>query len=146
MTKSNRRFSSLPIDQAHEQANKRVKGAGGIIGLTENPAMLQRWIAAGPEISRALEEFSEPRDDDEILPHHEEGPRNQSRFQRHVRDMLDTLLTSGNPFEEFGDKLVSLDNKECQTDAAAQSVLKIQSIGQEQYNKFKKEKACYDIF
>jgi hypothetical protein len=30
---------SLPIDHAHEQANKRVKGVGGIIGLTENPIL-----------------------------------------------------------------------------------------------------------
>lgn len=35
ITQSNRRFSSLPIDQAHEQTNKRVKGVGGIISLRE---------------------------------------------------------------------------------------------------------------
>ena len=34
ITRSNRRFSSLPISQAHEQANERVKGVRGNIGLT----------------------------------------------------------------------------------------------------------------
>jgi len=58
INRSNRRFSALPIDHAHEQANKRVKGVGGIIGLTENPAMMERWIVTGPEISRVVEEFS----------------------------------------------------------------------------------------
>ena len=37
ITRRNRRFSSIPIDHAHEEANKRVKGVGGMIGLIENP-------------------------------------------------------------------------------------------------------------
>ena len=75
ISRSNHRFSSLPIDQAHEQANKRVKGGGGIIGLTENRDMLERWIITGPEISIVVEEFTgaNDNDDDEEPPHHEEG-------------------------------------------------------------------------
>ena len=75
ITRNNCRFSSLPIDQAHEQANKRVKGVGGIIGLTENLDMLERWIMTGPEISRVVEDFTGTNDnnDDDELPHHEEG-------------------------------------------------------------------------
>ena len=37
LPKTNNKFSSIPFDQAHEQENKVVKGAGGAIGLTENP-------------------------------------------------------------------------------------------------------------
>jgi len=78
INRSNRRFSSLLIDHAHEQANKRIKGVGGIIGLTENPVMLERWIVTGPEISRVLEEFIDENDmEDEELPHHEEGYASQ---------------------------------------------------------------------
>jgi hypothetical protein len=40
------------IDQAHEQNNAIVKGDGGAIGLTEDPAALRRWMVAGPKISR----------------------------------------------------------------------------------------------
>ena len=29
ITKSNRKFSSIAVDQAHEQTNKQLKGAGG---------------------------------------------------------------------------------------------------------------------
>ena len=50
ITRRNRRFSSIPIDHAHEQANKRVKGVGGMIGLTQNPDLLERLIMTGPEI------------------------------------------------------------------------------------------------
>ena len=38
LSKTGNRFSSIPLDQVHEQANKVVKGSGGAVGLTENPA------------------------------------------------------------------------------------------------------------
>lgn len=37
VSKTRRKYSSIPIDQAHEQENKNVKSAGGAVGLTENP-------------------------------------------------------------------------------------------------------------
>jgi hypothetical protein len=37
LSKTGNKFSSMPLDQAHEQANKMVKGSGGAVGLTENP-------------------------------------------------------------------------------------------------------------
>ena len=30
-------FSAIPIDQAHEQSNKTLKGEGRVIGLTKRP-------------------------------------------------------------------------------------------------------------
>ncbi|WAR01492.1 hypothetical protein MAR_008050 [Mya arenaria] len=38
LKKTARRFSALPLDQAHEQNNKLIKDDGGAVGLTENPA------------------------------------------------------------------------------------------------------------
>ena len=57
MNKTNRTFSSLPIDQAHEQDNKIVKGDGGAIGLTESSTQLLRWMVSGPEISKTINHF-----------------------------------------------------------------------------------------
>ncbi len=37
LSKTGNKFSAMPLDQAHEQENKMVKGAGGAVGLTENP-------------------------------------------------------------------------------------------------------------
>ena len=37
LSKTGNKYSSMPLDQAHEQANKMVKGSGGAVGLTENP-------------------------------------------------------------------------------------------------------------
>ena len=41
LTKTNNKFSAIPLDQAHEQENKTVKGVGGMVGLTENPVALR---------------------------------------------------------------------------------------------------------
>ena len=40
VSKTVRKFSSIPIDHAHEQNNKIVKGDGGAVGLTENSTEL----------------------------------------------------------------------------------------------------------
>ena len=83
ITRSNRRFSCIPIDQALEQANKRVmKGVGGIIGLTENPGMLERWIVTGPEISCVVEDFDPTNDNDNCGINEEVSP-SQRQFQHH---------------------------------------------------------------
>ena len=47
------------------------------------------------------------------------------------------LLSKGNPFEEDSEDLVTLDNKVCESAAAAVSVCMVDSIGQEQYNNFR---------
>ena len=49
LSKTNNTFSSIPIDQAHEQENARVKDSGGCIGLTENPVAFRRWMLSGPD-------------------------------------------------------------------------------------------------
>ncbi|MEL7309554.1 MAG: hypothetical protein AAGK05_18010 [Pseudomonadota bacterium] len=41
VSKTLRKFSSIPIDEAHEQQNKILKSAGGVIGLLDNPSTLR---------------------------------------------------------------------------------------------------------
>ena len=57
ISKSSSSFSSIPIDQAHEQNNAMVKGSGGAVGLMESPVAFRRWMVAGPESARVLQEF-----------------------------------------------------------------------------------------
>ncbi|KAK2189653.1 hypothetical protein NP493_100g01004 [Ridgeia piscesae] len=53
-TKTKQTFSSMLLDQAHEQNNKTVKGAGAAVCLTEYPDALKRWMVADPEQARIL--------------------------------------------------------------------------------------------
>ena len=52
-------FSCMAMDQSHEQLNKSIKGEGGAVGLTEDPAALRRWMIAGPELSRIVADFED---------------------------------------------------------------------------------------
>ena len=78
--KTNRAFSSIALDHAHEQVNALVKGQGGAVGLTENPAALRRWMVAGPELSRMVEEFEGSFTVSEERDHLEQKPGVQSTF------------------------------------------------------------------
>jgi hypothetical protein len=55
--KSSKPFSSIAVDHAHEQCNKLMKDDGDAIGLTGNAHALRRWMVAGPEIARMINEF-----------------------------------------------------------------------------------------
>ena len=57
--KSSQKFSALAHEQIHEQQNAIMKGDGGIIEITENEGALHRWMVAGPEIARILNEFED---------------------------------------------------------------------------------------
>ena len=86
LSKTSHKFSAIPFDQAHEQENKIVKGAGGAVGLTENPTAFRRWMLSGPEMARLLKEFEEEylgEDDKEDLTnlqHHEQGHSTQKKI------------------------------------------------------------------
>ena len=49
----------MALDQSREQSTAKMKGSGGAIALTVNPAALRRWMIAGPEIARITSEFEE---------------------------------------------------------------------------------------
>ena len=55
--KTQRSFSAIALDHAHEQNNKLIKGNGGAVGLAENGSQLLRWIVSGPEVARVVHEF-----------------------------------------------------------------------------------------
>lgn len=93
------------MDHAHEQANAHVKGEGGAIGLTEDPAALRRWMLAGKEISRIVSEFEVQldkhlKDGNTNMTHHEQTKSTQDRFANDVRSLVATVEEKGNPFQE----------------------------------------------
>lgn len=52
-------FLLISIDQDHKQNNAFIKGDGVAVALTDNACALQRWMVAGPEIARVIEEAHE---------------------------------------------------------------------------------------
>ena len=137
-------FSSIPLDQAHEQNNELIKGEGGVIGITENPNALLRWMVAGPELARMVAEFE--RVEEEHLPnqtrnpHHEQSRASQVRFTCHVQSLVSTIEELGNPFEEESIDLISLVSKDIADPAMKATLDKIESVGKDQYESFIKER------
>ena len=72
--------SGIPFDQAHEQENRKVKGSGGCIGLTENPVAFRRWMLSGPELSRLLKQFESEYFSDN-------DPDNHQNFLNHKQSL-----------------------------------------------------------
>ena len=116
--KSVRAFSKIPLDHAHEQNNKSVKGDGGAIGLTENSAELLRWMVSGPELSRMINEFETSQnfvsvaEDNADKKHHEDSPAVQRKFIKDVRSVCAELESKGNPFLEDSKDILNVDTKE----------------------------------
>ena len=90
---TNRPFSVTAIDHAHEQNNKVVKGDGGAVGLLQNPKALLRWMVAGPELARFIEEFDNCLDrstviTDTCLKHHEHTESAHVAFAKEVMTLV----------------------------------------------------------
>ena len=127
------RSSSLSIDHAHEQMNKKIKGVWGSHWSPENSQMIERWMVAGQELSRVVKEFEGVQNELDELPHHRVGRASQRRFLCHVRDYIDVILMNGDPFEDQLRGLVSLGDKVCESPPSAHSVYFIESTGKEQF-------------
>ena len=144
VSKTNNRFSAIPIDQVHEQENSKVKGKGGVVGLTDNPTALLRWAIAGPEQARLITQFekeylTDPEDTRVEYQHHDEGISSQERFQHQVNSLLHVFTELGNPFEETCSELLVIHTRECADDSVVDSINTLENIGTAQYQQFKKE-------
>lgn len=55
--KSDTPFSSLFVDQTLEQEIKKLKGVGGITGLTQQDELLDQFLLIQPELARIVADF-----------------------------------------------------------------------------------------
>ena len=142
--KTKRPFSALAIDHAHEQNNKIVKGDGGAVNLMEHQRALLRWMVAGPEIARAVDDFETNclngsivgNVDASKLKHHEDTESVKKKFAKEVKALVEVIDEMGNPFQEESGDLLVLDNRNVADPAIADSVRKIRKTGQDQYEAF----------
>lgn len=115
VNKTLKRFSSIAIDQAHEQNNAIVKGEGGAVGLTENPNALRRWMLSGTEMAGLVNTFEAAMAPDpaakETSKHREEHRSFQVSFFKNVKSLAEAVEDLGNPFLEETCDLLTLDTK-----------------------------------
>ena len=136
--KSSRKFSAMAHDQIHEQQNAKVKGDGGVIGITENEAALRRWMVAGPELARIVNEFEDEfhRGKDNDTRHHEQLPSIQKSFASDFNNVMSCFEKLGNPFSEDSRDLYALDTKVLMSDEVVATLRSVQNKGKDQYEQF----------
>ena len=146
VTRTKHKFSSITIDQAHEQSNKTVKGSGGAVGLFLSRDMLTKWLLVTPELSRILLEFEQQLpnwgaddDDDELqLQHHENTHSFQKRFHEKARSFYLKIVQYGNPFELENINLLKLTTQDVYDSSVTESLRKLETEGQKQYDAYVK--------
>ena len=128
--KTTRSFSAIAIDQAHEQNNASVKGDGGAVGLTENPAALRFWMVSGPEMARVGEfEASTEKRKETDTRHHEQTTHAQMAFARDVKALTGAIEDMGNPFcEKSSVDLLVLDTRDLADAAVIDTLNQIEAL------------------
>ena len=136
--KTSNRLSCMPIDQAHEQNNKLVKGSGGAVGLTENPSAFRTWMVAGPEQARLLVEFEGQFLDtvDQNCLQHEQSCLTQATFKKQVKSLCEVVSNMGNPFLDDYPEVLVLDSRNCCNEAVTATIQSIEELGKAQYHKY----------
>jgi hypothetical protein len=139
ISKTQNRFSAMPVDQAHEQNNALVKGSGGAIGLTENPSASRKWVIAGPEQARLIVEFERQfsRQIQEKHLHHEEGLSAQNTFKQQVLGLVETMNDLGNPFLDHSSELLKLDTRDVMNESLIETVRTVESLGKMKYMEYR---------
>eukprot|EP00918_Siedleckia_nematoides_P001651 GHVU01003885.1.p1 GENE.GHVU01003885.1~~GHVU01003885.1.p1 ORF type:complete len:227 (+),score=31.22 GHVU01003885.1:512-1192(+) len=143
--KTTRAFSSIAIDQAHEQNNAAVKREGGAIRLTQNPDALRRWMVAGPELVRITTEFeasSEGRSNKTASEtrQHEQTKSSQMKFAEHITALVEVLEEMGNPFQEQSKDLLRIHTRDIVDPTVSLSIQQAEDMGQQQYQKVVKDR------
>ena len=137
-----KRFSSMPIDQAHEQNNELVKGSGGAVGLTQNPVAFRRWMVAGPEqlrIPQKYEDICFLNWKSLIINSMNKGLLARKDSRNKSQNIFQVMEDMGNPFTDDCSELLVLDTRNCTADAVATTVMMIKDDGREQYQKYFKD-------
>ena len=128
-------FSKLALDQTYEQLIDVLKDDGGIIGLTEDPAALRRYMTAGPELSRLIQEFERPVSN-KYTKHHEQYSKFQNTFLIHVTKMNESFSNLGNPFIEDSGQLIDLATSAVMTDDIILCIRQVTKHGCTKYEEF----------
>ena len=145
VNKTNSAFFSLPIDQAHEQNNKIVKGDRGAIGLTDSSTQLLRWIVSGPEISRIITDFelsqkivrnTTKQEEQEHLLHHKQIEGVQNTFWKQVNAVCSTTQEMRKPFTDHTGDMFVLDTRDIADSKVVETIRIVEQLGKDQYQRF----------
>lgn len=139
--KSQRNFSAIALDEAHEQENAVIKGSGGIIGITSDQKSLQDWQLASPEISKYIVQYEQQYDTSkEKNLHHQQTATLNRKFIENVRKLVHAMDELHSPFVATYSELHNLYTKQVPQCDVVSTVKNIVSNGLLQFKTFTEER------
>ena len=135
--KTTRGFSSMALDQLHEQNNEVIKGVQGATDVMnrEDQVGVERWGLCSPELAVIASNFHKTsgKHESEKTKHHEDTAAFQKRFSRDVLNVTRAMVD--NPFQQ--DTLVKIDNTKVMYDSIVVTHLtELLPKGQKQFETF----------
>ena len=88
--------------------------SSGMIGLTENPDALRKWMLAGPELASLVSHFEAVfrfGSENEEKDHQSVSALAHKNFNRDVRNMMSVFEEAGSPFQEDTADLICVDTR-----------------------------------
>ncbi len=70
------------------------------------------------------------------IEHHQHTPSLQEAFKRQVSSLSEVISNMGNPFMDDCPELLSLDTRNCASNAVLATVNSIEKLGIEKYNQY----------
>ncbi|MES9884227.1 MAG: TCR domain-containing protein [Sedimenticola sp.] len=134
-------FSHLFVDQGLEQQIRALKVTGGITGLTQNEAALDRFLLTAPEVARLVERFLNRYSRSASVParkeHYQLTGSMADRLARNATTIHTCIIShcDGNPFDE-GTDLVNIASMMAIEAHAKDDILNRDQKGQARYVQF----------
>ncbi|CAH1170746.1 unnamed protein product [Phaedon cochleariae] len=143
--KSCNSFSAIALDHAHEQMNGLLKNDGGMIGLTENPEAMRKFVLSGPEMANMVSKFEDASFNNtekkgDPNNHHNANEAAQTAFLTHKKALESVMTDLGNPFLEENEDLYDLESKKICPSSSKDTVFTIEDCGVTQYQNFVSER------
>lgn len=136
------------VDQALEQEIKKLKGVGGIKGLTQNDVGLDRFFLIAPELSQIVEKFEQKLDIDKHahqLGHYQSSSNQAKKLQGNAWLIKEKLVEhcERNPFVLTDEKdLANFCTNRVILETVKYDILERDVRGQRQYEDFVSTRLC----
>lgn len=132
-------FTSIGVDHALEQENRKMKVLGGLKGITQKPETLARFFLIAPELARLSAETSTDMTPQSRKQHHELSKSGIERDFSRIAE-LKAVLKESNPFQFQGDQLLNIITKSVMPQSVQMDILQREEIGKNAYHSFVKER------
>jgi len=116
-----------------------------MIGLTENPVAMRKFVLSGPEMANMISKFEDAsfnteKKGDPNNNHHNANPAAQKSFSTHKKALQRVMTDWGNPVLEESEDLYNSESKKICPSTCNETVFTIEELGATLYQNFVAER------